>query len=461
MRFASQETQEPQPKSTRLLAYLPNGRHVHLEVCEHKGLVVGSSEGSGLRLEYPDVAPLHCVLSINQGELLLQDWYTKSGTFLNGSRITDAKVSPGDEIQVGPCRIVAQRGKFDELSPDSTASRNVESPAKAAAVQAETPASPSATVIAPAAPAIKPASVATNQAVRHVAVQPVAPMTPSFYTDAEKDELLELLRSEVEELQAKISERDERIAQLTELADSNQNSNKNSDAESAGLVQRLEELLGELERRDEREASLEELLRLAEQANSAEQEERRQLAAWVSDVETRIGEREAEWDLNTQTLRRQLEEVTTERDRSLAILSERSSPGADAAQQQLIVELQRKVDDLRSKLAQPEAHREGSVQHDESGTAADAPSRIQAEVDRILREERLKLAQERAELAAQRARLEFERRGTRGPDEADERARVLRQHLREIHERESQTKRAPPDTSLSARLSRLWKRLEG
>jgi pSer/pThr/pTyr-binding forkhead associated (FHA) protein len=56
------------------------------------------------------VSRRHCQLSQNDEALKIRDLDSRSGTFINGKRISDATVRAGDYITVGPLTFLLQIG---------------------------------------------------------------------------------------------------------------------------------------------------------------------------------------------------------------------------------------------------------------------------------------------------------------------------------------------------------------
>ena len=81
------------------------------------------------------------------------------------------------------------------------------------------------------------------------------------------------------------------------------------DDESLRLENRLEELLQELQSTDQRVRGMEELLRVSDQATQAEQEERSHLERWVTEIERRVANREAESLAEVQRISTRFEEA--------------------------------------------------------------------------------------------------------------------------------------------------------
>ena len=269
---------------------------------------------------------------------------------------------------------------------------------------------------------------------------------------------IELLRAEIEQLQYELAERD---AQLMEAGGADQPEAEVDDTATRHLVDRLEQLLDELQQSDGRMNALEELLQASEESTRAEQEERRQLEGWVADIETRIVEREANWKAETKRLQRRLDEVNEERTQLAERLKLAAESSSDPKSGPALLEHLR-AENLRLQQALD--------QTDEERTRLDKQLReLQVELSQSsdleteLRQERLLLAQERAavtreqaELAAQRSELEHQPKN-RPACEIDDRVRVFREHLREIHDSERETR---IEQTLTSRLARIWKRLE-
>jgi chromosome segregation ATPase len=226
-------------------------------------------------------------------------------------------------------------------------------------------------------------------------------------------------------------------------------------------VDRLEQLLDELQQSDGRIAALEQLLQASEESTRAEQEERRQLEAWVTDIETRIVEREADWSAEKNVLRSRLQEVTEERaqlsERLKHTAESRSRSGPDPAMLEHL-----RAENARLQHALHETQNERTRLTEQIGEQQDQLDQA-TQSETALRQERLAVAQERAsitreraELAAMKSELEYEP-PTRPTCEIDDRVRVFREHLREIHNTERQER---TEHSLTARVARIWKRLE-
>lgn len=82
--------------------------------------VIGRREDCDLRIPLGEVSRKHCRIVRDGDSLKLEDLGSSNGTFLNGQRVQEASLSPGDTIQVGPVVFVLQvdgQPSEDELRP--------------------------------------------------------------------------------------------------------------------------------------------------------------------------------------------------------------------------------------------------------------------------------------------------------------------------------------------------------
>ncbi len=70
--------------------------------------IVGRRRNCDLRIPLHDVSKRHCQINCDDGTLKIRDLGSKNGTLLNGLRITEAVVQPGDWMQVGSIGFVFQ-----------------------------------------------------------------------------------------------------------------------------------------------------------------------------------------------------------------------------------------------------------------------------------------------------------------------------------------------------------------
>jgi len=554
MTSPTQRTRENHPTGAtgqyRILLRRPDGRQEPHNITPDNNIIVGSSANCSIKIDDDGVAPMHCLIRLNRGQLSVQDWYTEAGTFLNGRRIDQsAEFGTGDEITIGGFRLTAEladastsdesrnnvtqdipetTGEYDTAQhaavSSSTADHSPERSARANAGASgttsdlsqpgtqnadddgqadgeETPQLNAADIISrlsgnedATSPSTESehASPTENTAGAPAELQSlrlrVAELEmeneelrqqKEFWTtsqdggsaDAFDEEMVGLLKAELEELQNEVAQRDARIAELTEMAETGGTTAESSPSDdeptdTAALLERLERLLDELQSRDEHVAALEELLQAAEEATRAEQEERQQLSGWVSEIEGRIAQREQEWQAQQERLHRQIAELREERERFDERLREMTRRHGSTAQAHMLADLQANVEELTAKLQQSEDARDKLRKHIDSVEFQNTMEGQKKKVEELLREERLQLSQEYTQMARERAEVarmkaELEKQAPdrqQTVDDATCRVRAFREHLKDIHQQESASQKEA--AGLSQRLSRLWKRLE-
>jgi pSer/pThr/pTyr-binding forkhead associated (FHA) protein len=78
------------------------GFYVGLELpLDRDWLVIGRGRGADLVIFEPTISRAHAAVGYREGGFFVQDLGSTNGTFLNGSRRERARVSDGDEIQMG------------------------------------------------------------------------------------------------------------------------------------------------------------------------------------------------------------------------------------------------------------------------------------------------------------------------------------------------------------------------
>jgi FHA domain/Domain of unknown function (DUF1707) len=71
----------------------------------HARVVIGRSSGCQLVLADDTVSRRHAELFVEEGRWLLRDLGSSNGTWLNGRRVVEAEVRPGDVLHLGGCRL--------------------------------------------------------------------------------------------------------------------------------------------------------------------------------------------------------------------------------------------------------------------------------------------------------------------------------------------------------------------
>ena len=468
-----------------------NRQSVH-ELSEGNSVLAGSGETCAIRLSSGEANPLHCMFQLTNGRITAQDWNTGGRTLLNGKPIEEAVcISNQDELRIGTYRISACLKETFE--PIAESSQQQETPVQQPeASQQNLTHSPAESEFANEEPFVdsdhefdsdaltdwnqidqlendfpRPDGFSENRVLDSLSNQFVPAANPA-------DDELEILRNEVAYLQVELAERDSQLLQLSEASQfSNQHGgNHADDSQTEKLVARLEQLLAELNGADEKVAVLENLLQVSEEANQAEQEERRQLESWVNQIEQRVLAREAETAAESKKLQSCLQEERVQRSHVETQLKNALELGgqenvADQAARNIIEDLRRQNAELKKRLFESQRQLEMRTEASQPASAATDPKEMLEMKQRIHALES-ELAGERAEIARKREQLtrfqqEMEQRLSEVKQTAENNCRVaaMKQHLRELHQEEKLERKERFERSLGGRIAMLWQKLDG
>src|SRR5215213_1292012 len=87
--------------------------------------VIGRREDCDLRIPLSDVSRKHCRLILNGESMKIEDLGSSNGTYVNGERVQQSDVAPGDTLQIGPVVFVLQVDGFpadEDLQPVTASS---------------------------------------------------------------------------------------------------------------------------------------------------------------------------------------------------------------------------------------------------------------------------------------------------------------------------------------------------
>ena len=70
-------------------------------ISEARGVIVGRSPSNSVYIRDKNVSRIHCQLVLSEQGCLISDLQSTNGTFVNGKRITECVVNPGDRVKVG------------------------------------------------------------------------------------------------------------------------------------------------------------------------------------------------------------------------------------------------------------------------------------------------------------------------------------------------------------------------
>jgi hypothetical protein len=308
----------------------------------------------------------------------------------------------------------------------------------------------------------------------------------SVSNELDYQETISLLQEEIVRLEEEVRARDEALANV-ETEPRNRDTSVDDEA-----GRQIAALTAELTARDETIGLLLEQSRLFEEAEAANQANYRQLDQWVSELEQRVEQRSGEDDVRaelaamrqkaesdraaaeaerrTWAVQKQQWETETERLRTALSQAARASDTADLTALDTLEKENRRLREATGELARlSAAAAEADSLREEVQSAKDELTRTRRSLQESLDDrEREKKEHEAAlaDLRSHTARESLKRQeghvhaavaGPAGSNPllvADERIRELRDHLKEIHEREEKER---AERRLSARLSRLWR----
>ncbi|QGJ70198.1 Hypothetical protein PBC10988_18920 [Planctomycetales bacterium 10988] len=84
-----------------------NGNASKREIKLRLPMTIGRTKEAGLTVAHPNVSRLHCQLYESNGSLVVRDYNSTNGTFLNDEKVGESVIQPGDKLTVGPLTFVA------------------------------------------------------------------------------------------------------------------------------------------------------------------------------------------------------------------------------------------------------------------------------------------------------------------------------------------------------------------
>ncbi|MBU0640816.1 MAG: FHA domain-containing protein [Planctomycetes bacterium] len=81
--------------------------------------IIGRRPDANLRIQSGDVSRQHCAVTVGPDEASVKDLGSSNGTFVNGKRIAETALRPGDRLALGPVVFVVQiDGKPATIKPE-------------------------------------------------------------------------------------------------------------------------------------------------------------------------------------------------------------------------------------------------------------------------------------------------------------------------------------------------------
>ena len=417
-----------QNSTIRLSATDEVGSIKQYDLKQDQSVFIGLSSNCGFRLDGDDLSEIHCHIAIDNGKLLAQDWMSGQGTRVNGELIsTQIEIQTGDIVQIGKYRI-----SFSCIVSSSTAiPPTADIISEISSSVAETPLDRELKQEG------SPELLAESSPCEHTTIEMSDDESPNSFDFS--DDFFEIEEEETYDQRINDDVHDPLVDGTDEV------------------LQRMQDLIDEANRSDEHVSILEEILHAAEDANRSGQEERRQLEAWVADIEKRIGQREDEHTAEVESLRQRLE-YSTEQQQRLQLKLRQAATGDNAPKhyEETLEQLQTTNKSLQESLAQTEKDRISLEQRIE---------KISDDQGISLREERASIAKEQAKLSRMRFEITSKLADVENlpkvenplDRETNNRIQALRQHLREIHDQEKSEEK---EVTLTSRLAKLWQRVE-
>jgi len=76
-------------------------------------LLAGRRESCDIRLRFPNVSAHHCELTLREGYWYVRDLGSRNGTKVNGRRVTEKRLNPGDVLSVARHKYEVQYSPVD------------------------------------------------------------------------------------------------------------------------------------------------------------------------------------------------------------------------------------------------------------------------------------------------------------------------------------------------------------
>lgn len=93
-------------KSPLILRVFRNNQLIEVKQFDQDQVVIGHNADVNLDLKSEEVSAIHCLIELRDNGYYICDLGSQGGTFKNGQAVLDEMVSSGDEITVGPFKIV-------------------------------------------------------------------------------------------------------------------------------------------------------------------------------------------------------------------------------------------------------------------------------------------------------------------------------------------------------------------
>src|SRR5216683_6314137 len=91
--------------SKRLLVIAGPDKGKAFPLPEGETLLIGRSKATETRLTDPHVSRVHCQIQIEADRVIVNDFESAAGTFVNNCKINQQEIKPGDTIRIGETQL--------------------------------------------------------------------------------------------------------------------------------------------------------------------------------------------------------------------------------------------------------------------------------------------------------------------------------------------------------------------
>jgi TonB family protein len=88
----------------------PNGEVLHTSEFVKEKIVIGRILSADLRIDDPVVSRIHALVEVRGDVVLLTDLASTHGTFVNGNKVVEARIRPGDVVKLGKIELRLEKG---------------------------------------------------------------------------------------------------------------------------------------------------------------------------------------------------------------------------------------------------------------------------------------------------------------------------------------------------------------
>jgi hypothetical protein len=79
---------------------------------------LGRAEDNDLRLDHPSISSHHCQIELGLDFVLIRDLGSTNGTFIDGQRVAEARLEPGQALRLGDVEVLVERSLAQITVPE-------------------------------------------------------------------------------------------------------------------------------------------------------------------------------------------------------------------------------------------------------------------------------------------------------------------------------------------------------